>query len=285
MVNKPIFIIGAPRSGTSILGRILENHSDLVHIKEPRFIWRYGNDGKSDILKVEHATPKVKTYIQKKFGEFLTQPNQRLLEKQPSNSLRVSFVKEIFPDAKFIHIMRNGYDATSSIRRYWNGFTSGLSYNRIGSKETILQHRLKEIHWSQVPFYSGEFINRFLPKTGKGPNVMWGPRLPGMKQILKESGLIEICAMQWRNCVERACHDGRKLGDNSYLEVKLEYLTSSDIQKILDFAELSHDEKVFEYMSEKFIAGSSQKSRENLSEKEFDEITGLIAPTLKWLGY
>lgn len=284
-IYKPVIILGAPRSGTSVLGRILECHPDFVHIKEPRLTWKFGNDGKSDLLKAIDARPDVKKHIIQKFESFIEKPEQRLLEKTPSNSLRVDFIKEIFPDAKFVHIIRNGYDSVLSIRNYWNGFTSGLSYNRIGSKNSILKDRMQEIHWRQVPYYVGELMGRVASKVGLPSTVLWGPRLPAMKEMRAQMDLLEVCALQWRFCVELACQDGRKLPSSNYYEVKLEELNIENLKEIIDFLELSDAESIIKHYQKNFQADKSGKRRKDGNEADMEVIRRYIEPTMQWLGY
>jgi hypothetical protein len=282
---KPVIILGAPRSGTSVLGRILESHPDFVHIKEPRLTWKFGNDGKSDLLKAVDARPEVKKHIIQKFESFIQRPEQRLLEKTPSNSLRVDFIKEIFPDAKFVHIIRNGYDSVLSIRNYWNGFTGGLSYNRIGSKSSILKDRIQEIHWRQIPYYVGELTGRIASKVGLPSTVLWGPRLPAMKEMVSQIDLLEVCALQWRFCVELACQDGRKLPASNYYEIKLEELNSENLQEIIDFLELKDSNPIMDHYQKHFQADKSNKRRKDGNEEDMEIIRRYIEPTMQWLDY
>lgn len=284
-IKNPIFIIGAPRSGTSILGRILENHPNLVHVREPRLIWKFGNDGKSDLLSAVDTSPRIKAHIRKKFDEFIIRDGQRLLEKTPSNSLRVSFINEVFPDAKFVHIIRNGYDSAASIRSFWEKKTTDINYTRLESGENILIQRLKEMHWTQAPYYAKEFIGRFAGKMGIKTTVFWGPRLPEMKRLHRELDLIELCALQWKTCVEKACEEGRKLPADKYKEVRLEGLNWEAIDSIMSFLDLSPSQEVETYFSEKFDPKIIQKPKIIRNETEHESITKVIAPTMEWLGY
>ena len=134
MVDRPIIILGAPRAGTSLLGRLLETHPELEHVKEPRFVWRYGNDSRSDMLPAIAARPEVIAHINAYFDRHIAERDgARLVEKTPSNSLRVPFIEKVFPDAQYVHIMRNGYDSAMSIRWYWQNFTKGMQIGRKGS--------------------------------------------------------------------------------------------------------------------------------------------------------
>lgn len=285
-MESPIIIIGAPRSGTSVLGRILSQHPDLAYSNEPRLIWRYGNDAKSDMLLVSDARPAVKAYVQEKFRLFVeSNSKKRLLEKTPSNALRVDFVREIFPESKMIHIIRNGYDSALSIRDYWNGFTSGLSYSKIDGEQSILRQRLREIHPSQIPYYTREFLARAVGRRLGIGQVLWGPRFPGMADYVCELGVLSVAAMQWRLCVETACSQGRTMGDGYYREIRLEELTADCVGSLFDFCNLDVNSETKAYYESHFEGRKSGARKANASKNELVEISNLIAPTMDWLGY
>ncbi len=284
MIKDPIFIVGAPRSGTSLLGRILEKHSSLVHVREPRIIWKYGNDAKSDLLTIDDARPEVIEYIRRKFAKVApASKGLRLLEKSPNNSLRIPFILKIFPDAKFVHIMRDGYESSLSISKFWQNRTSDLNYDRVEHKESILSQRIKEAHWRQIPYYSLELAGRLFSKLGLPSNVLWGPRLPGLSAISKELSTLEIGALQWRFCVEYACYDGRKLGDGVYKELRLEQINESSLEDICSFLGLELEEKLLQYFQENFVQHETSKRKLEANDEQIKVIEKIIQPTMQWL--
>ena len=116
---NPIIIIGAPRSGTNILRDTLSTLRNIHtwNCDEIPYIWRYGNKKfKTDKLTPDMINTKIKSYIRSQFSKIVENVNTDfILEKTCANSLRVDFVNEVFPEAKFIYIVRNGIDVTSSI--------------------------------------------------------------------------------------------------------------------------------------------------------------------------
>lgn len=109
-------IIGCPRSGTSILGELIASHPDVSYIFEASNIWELagaGIDG-SHRLTAEHATPRVKQKIRKWF-EARQNGAAMVIEKCPRNALRVPFLRAVFPEAKLIHIVRDGRDVACSL--------------------------------------------------------------------------------------------------------------------------------------------------------------------------
>jgi hypothetical protein len=115
MVNY-IFITGCARSGTSILGELIASHPEVKYIFEASNIWEMGGMGENEShrLTARHATEAVKKQVRGWF-ESQAKGTSMLVEKNPRNSLRVPYVKEIFPEAKFIHIVRDGRDVACSM--------------------------------------------------------------------------------------------------------------------------------------------------------------------------
>lgn len=110
------FVIGCARSGTSILGELIASHPAVKYIFEAHSIWELGGPGEngSHRLTVEHATPAIKAEIESWFRN-QGQDTQVLVEKNPRNILRIPYIKEIFPEAKIIHIVRDGRDVACSM--------------------------------------------------------------------------------------------------------------------------------------------------------------------------
>ena len=289
MLDRPIVILGAPRAGTSVLGHLLEAHPALVHAREPRIVWKYGNDGLSDMLPASAARPDVVAHIRKYFQQLVGDaPGERLLEKTPSNSLRVPFVDKVFPDARYIHITRNGFDSAVSIKSFWQNNTSGLGQAHKGPNGSILRQRLKQVKLRQVPFYAGEVLKRVMPGRGGAPRSLWGPRLPGLATMAREMSLIEVAGMQWRSCVERARIDTAAIAPDRYHELRLEDLDEAALKAALDFAGLDYADEVREFFRAEFQpeqTGSRRSALEAMDEAERHALRRVIAPTMAWLGY
>lgn len=129
-VEKPIFIIGTGRSGTTILGIILSIHQDVGFLNEPKALWHSAYGGEDLIgsysrnaaryrLGAEDATPEVKQAMHRMFGWYLAATgSRRVADKYPELIFRVPFVREIFPDAKFLFLVRNGWDTCHSIEHW-----------------------------------------------------------------------------------------------------------------------------------------------------------------------
>lgn len=130
-VEKPIFILGTGRSGTTILGILMSMHKEVGFLNEPKALWysvnhhedligSYSMDDAHYFLDTADADGKQKKDIHKIFGTYLRVTfSQRVVDKYPELIFRIPYVKALFPDAKFLFLVRNGWDTCGSIK-YWS---------------------------------------------------------------------------------------------------------------------------------------------------------------------
>ena len=126
-VYKPIFIVGTGRSGTTVLGATLSMHKHVGFLNEPKALWHaiypledlvgsYSRGKAKYRLEASDVTPSVYRAAHRLFGGYLAlTSSRRVVDKYPELVFRVPFVKALFPDAKFIFLVRNGWDTCQSI--------------------------------------------------------------------------------------------------------------------------------------------------------------------------
>jgi hypothetical protein len=129
-VKKPIFIIGMGRSGSTILGVLMSMHRDVGYLNEPKALWHavypyedipgsYSREAARYSLDESAATVEVRRRARRLFGAYLrATASTRVVDKYPELVFRVPFVRAIFPDARFIFLVRNGWDTCRSIDRF-----------------------------------------------------------------------------------------------------------------------------------------------------------------------
>ena len=198
MTYRPLFIIGAGRSGTNILRDTLTTVPgwETWPCDEINLIWRHGNrDKRDDVFGESEATPRVKRYMHKVFERFArTSGAAVVVEKTCANSLRVPFIDAIFPEARFVYIVRDGRDVALSAARRWTASVE-LSY---------LLKKLPYVPPTDVPYYGLRFLRNRLhqSRSAERRQAAWGPRFPGMDELATTRPLIDVCAKQWATCVE-----------------------------------------------------------------------------------
>ena len=109
-------VIGCARSGTSILGELIAAHPDVRYVFEAHHLWELGGPGVNDShrLTERHATLRVRQKI-RKWLEAERGSASLVVEKNPRNTLRVPFVRAVFPEARIVHIVRDGRDVACSM--------------------------------------------------------------------------------------------------------------------------------------------------------------------------
>jgi hypothetical protein len=126
-VDRPVFITGLGRSGTTILGILLSLHRQIGYLNEPKALWHvvdprqdingnYSSAGGRFRLEAADATPDIRLRTRRLFSRYLALTGaSRVVDKYPELIFRVGYVREIFPDAKFVFITRSGADAVPSV--------------------------------------------------------------------------------------------------------------------------------------------------------------------------
>ncbi len=126
--EAPTFILGAGRSGTTILGILLSMHGKVGFLNEPKAMWHAALEGGEDLigsydrgaaryrLDAQDATPEVIGAMHRFHGAYLRASfSSRVVDKYPELIFRLPFVRAVFPDAKFLFIARDGWDTCGSI--------------------------------------------------------------------------------------------------------------------------------------------------------------------------
>jgi len=195
---QTLIIIGAPRSGTNMLRDVLCRLEGFGTwpCDEINYIWRHGNkQEKTDELGAHLATNSVVKYIRHEFDHIANEQNLRILvEKTCANSLRLQFVDKVIPNAKYIVIYRNGIDVVGSMLKRWRAKLD-LAY--------ILK-KARYVPFSDLPYYASNYLLNRLHRifSGKQRLAFWGPRFQNHETILEKHSLEEVCAYQWKRCVD-----------------------------------------------------------------------------------
>jgi len=112
-LHRPIFIIGAPRSGTTFLGGCLGRMPEVSYHFEPRLT----KAAARCVYDGSWSERRCATVFRLSYSALLLaglHGGCRFAEKNPENSFVVPFLAETMPDAQFIHIIRDGRDAAVS---------------------------------------------------------------------------------------------------------------------------------------------------------------------------
>lgn len=130
--QRPIFIVGSARSGTTMLRLMLDSHPRISCGEETHFLQTLEPvTGRHWRLVERYGFPRG--YWDERLAAFYgdamadyaaRRGKQRWADKDPSNTLLLPFVDRLFPDAQYIHLLRDGHDVVASHRDRW-GYRSG----------------------------------------------------------------------------------------------------------------------------------------------------------------
>lgn len=205
--DRPIIIVAAPRSGSTLLFDLLarfvnvwtiggESHACIRGIPE---LHPAHKGYESDHLTTDEATPSIVGSLVRSFSERLVdrdgrnfiempvkdRPRQvRFVEKTPANALRIPFLRAVFPDALFIHLERDPKENISSLVEGWRS-------------RRFLAYR-------DMPGW---------------PYRDWSFLLPSGWQSLAGRSLVEIAAFQWHAAQETIHMELGKLPASSWHKV------------------------------------------------------------------
>jgi len=214
--NPYLFLVGCPRSGTTLLQRMLDNHPQLAVANDSHFIPRapapigprtrppltpelvervlnyprFRRLGLEDSV-ARGAAARASTYedfVSELYSEHARLHGKELAgEKTPDYVRYLPFLHSLFPDARIIHIIRDGRDVA-----------------------------LSTLEWA---------------REDKGPG----------KFALWREQPVAVCALWWRWQVETGRREGARLGPETYREVRYEDLVSgpeATLRSLSEFLEL-----------------------------------------------
>lgn len=125
--EAPVFIVGMPRSGTTLLEQILQSHPDVAGVGEDALIgylikhYSLLPPNKETLYPLRYTTEIQGYYtpevIGRKYGEYIAEKHptaKRVINKAIGNMLWLGYLSIALPKAKFIHIKRNAMDGCLS---------------------------------------------------------------------------------------------------------------------------------------------------------------------------
>lgn len=265
-LDRPVFIIGAPRSGTSLLYSVLRSAPVFAHWPgEAHEVWEADyhpalRDWESNALTEADVDAKAAARIRRAFF-LVAGSRRRLIDKTPRNALRVSFVDAIFPDALYVHLVRDGRENVNSLINAWR--TARYRTYR-------LRHSIEGVdpEWWKFVLY------------------------PGWQQ--DASGPLEVvCARQWASSNELALRELDAVGDRA-VRVRYEDLVDApeaEVQRVLEFLDVPFDGAL------RAKAAAARTTPINVvtppergkwrkeNPREIESIVPLIAPAMEALSY
>lgn len=151
----PIFIVGMPRSGTTLVEQIISSHSKVSGLGELPFVLQFGLKITTGLLEFNSDTIlKFRNNYLEKIKNF-TENSLIFTDKMPQNFLYIGLIMATFPEAKILHIKRNTAAVCWANYKQW--FKSkDLSYS-YSINDTIKYYNLYE---DLMNFWKKSFNNK-----------------------------------------------------------------------------------------------------------------------------
>jgi Sulfotransferase family len=185
---QPIFIVGMPRSGTSLVEQILASHADVYGAGELKYIgqWCFGYVNlfkKCPDKKLQNYLAELQNHYLKGLNALTTK--QYVTDKMPVNFLWLGFILSAFPDAKIVHTMRspmatcwsiykspfagasNGYSCSQEdVAEFYNLYTDLMDFWR-----SVFPDKIYDLHYEQLTIDQTEETRTLLSYCG----LDWDP--------------------------------------------------------------------------------------------------------------
>ncbi|SFR14193.1 sulfotransferase family protein [Desulfoscipio geothermicus] len=283
-INRlPIIIIGMHRSGTSMLTRMLEelglfmgkekesNHEALFFLRLNDWLLRQSGGAwdhpepikhllnntqvralMMDYIRYMMKTPRVVSYLG--WGKYLRYRTPANLDipwgwKDPRNTYTLPIWLDLFPDAKVIHIYRNGVDVANSLK---------VRAEKILVNSKALYLRRKLLYWVR-------------PKKGGFTHSLRCVNLSGGFSL-------------WTDYLREAQSHVRSLGSNA-IEIKYEDFLAdpyTSLKYICKFCELEINDEIIRQVSGKVKKGRAYAYKD---KPELQTFAAQVADRLKLFGY
>jgi hypothetical protein len=286
-ISRPIFIVGTGRCGSTAFHRLLARHRQVMWLSGFAYLfprkpilnrWAVNAVGNPFLNRMlggrirpgeqyrfwdEHAygfsepgrdlvgtdvTARVKRQVRAATAAMLTSKRNRLLAKI-TGWPRIGFLKEIFPDARFVHIVRDGRAVASSLLHidFWSGWR-GPSGWRAGS-------------------------------LSPSDQAAWES---------SNQSFVALAGLEWRIQMRAMEAASRQLPPEDFLEIKYEEFCAEPLeicQRVLSFADLPPSPDFNRQVKAAAIRNMSNRWRNDLTPEQQVLLDELLREDLRRYGY
>lgn len=165
---EPIFVVGMPRSGTTLIERVLTNNAEVKSAGELQEIGLAlkqiaATDGRYilDPATIQSAKEMDLTSLGQRYLDLiqhLIKPGERFVDKMPLNVLYGGLIAQALPKAKIVCVIRNGMDTVWGNYKQLFSLTDGY-YNYSYDLETTAQYYCQFVALAE--FWHSQFPEQF----------------------------------------------------------------------------------------------------------------------------
>ncbi len=289
MVEKPIIIVGTGRCGSTIFQQVLGAHPEIAWLSavyhwypgwtsanqtmlriadlpvighylkhkkilkpwEPYGIWDRQYPGFSSPFRDLHrddVTPKVKKRMRQVTAQMITAERHRLMIKI-TGWPRVGFLHEIFPDAKFIHVVRDGRAVTNSMLnvQWWTGWRGVENWG-----------------WGALTPAEEELWDRY------------------------QQSFVALASIEWNHLMDAMDCAKAAVNPDNFLEIRYEDFcedVKGTMGDVATFCDLAWNDSIGEQMAAYSISEKNYKWQEELTEAQQEMMNTIMGRHLKRYDY
>lgn len=275
-MTTPLFILGSGRCGTASLARMLSQvegidaHHEYCNIEVQKAAALYGMDLRSRSETIVALTDIYESAVFYSDADIWADSSHKL-------SWLVDPLADMFPDAKFLHIVRDGRKVASS---FFNKFDSDgpdviypdhgveIMSQWVNERWRYPKPPLEKAYWWKIPQIAG---NHRVAQPFYDEFPTWNR--------------FQRCCYHWQESNHAALESFKRLSRDRYFSVNLELLTTSEkvLQLAMKWAGVPYDHSMFEYLqTPRHILKPIDYKLTNEQLDQFNEIAG---PMMVELGY
>ena len=189
---KPIFILGMPRSGTTLIEQIISSHKDVKGFGELNFLNKICEHEfvTKNLFQNHKFTEENKQFIYNSYKNILKNfsfENKKFTDKTLLNFFWIGVIKTCFPDAIIINCIRNAKDNCISIYKNLFDYEGGWCYDE---KELTQYYK---IYQDTIKYWKTKFPN-FIQ------DIKYEDIINNSDETIRK--LINLCNLEWDdNCL------------------------------------------------------------------------------------
>src|SRR5690606_27675641 len=190
---RPVFIVGMPRSGTTLLERILGSHPDVSDagelndlVRQLRWMCDLAGPSRLDLALARRAEGIDFAELGRRYlsrTQWRAQGKAVYTDKMPPNFLNVSYIVRALPQARILHMVRGPMDTCFSNLKEWFAGAYPHRYQQEEMAEHFLRYRRLMAHWRT------QYPDRIL-------DVRYDELVTDPEAVLRE--VLAFCGLPWR---------------------------------------------------------------------------------------
>jgi hypothetical protein len=153
-----------------------------------------------------------------------------------------------------------------------------------------LMQKVRFVPPCDLPVYAARYfasqVHRYFSREKR--LSVWGPRFAGLKEFCRTHSLPEICAMQWKCCVESAEQDFTCIPRRKICRIRYEDLTADpvgQIKRLLEFLTVTASEDEITRSAAAISPRHTNAWENKLEEEDRKRVLPIIKPLLEQYGY